>query len=201
MAKEVQMQTEQSKKQRKMMAGRILPKRDFQKVLEHDKIYANTLSQWLEFLTIKQDILGKKCEKHLNPKTQTRDGIINNIDTLCEFGKTRVECLDLTAKLRIQNKLVEDKINHYENVFMPQYKREIEEMQEGFDKYMDRAIELISVKDVPHLHHEITEKTKQELDWWNHLEASQRKEDEYKLLIFKPLKRLINALDGLEENK
>ena len=27
-----------------------------------------------------------------------------------------------------------------------------------------------------------------------------RKEDEYRVLIHKPLKRLINALDGLEEN-
>lgn len=201
MGKEIKLQTEEQKHERNMMAGRILPKRDFKKVLEHDKIYANTLSHWLEFMTIKQDILSKKCEKHLNPTTQTRDGIIDNIDMLCEFGETRVSCLDITAKVRIQNKLVEDKINHYENVFMPQYKKEVKEMNEGFDKYMKRAEDLIAVKDVPYLHHEITEKTKLELDWWNHLKSSQRKEDEYKLLIFKPLKRLINALDGLEENK
>ena len=60
MSKEIKLQTEKQKEERKMMAGRILPKRDFLKVLEHDKIYANTLSQWLEFLTIKQDILSKK---------------------------------------------------------------------------------------------------------------------------------------------
>ncbi len=188
-------------KERHTMAGKILPKRDFLKVIEHDKIYSNTLSQWLEFLTIKQDILGKKCQKHLNPKTQTRDGIINNIDTLCEFGKTRVECLDLTARVRIQNKLVSDKLNHYENVFLPQFNKEIEEMKEGFDGFYARAKELVAVKKVKPLHNEITEKVKMELMWWDELKASDRNDDEYKLLLYKPLKRLINALDGLEENK
>ena len=200
MAKEIKLQTKQQQEERKMMAGRILPKRDFLKVLEHDKIYANTLSQHLEFLTIKQDILSKKCAKHLNPKTQTRDGIIDNIDMLCDFTKTRIDCLDLTAKLRIQNKLVEDKMNHFDNVFIPQFNKEVEEMKKDFDKYMKRALDLIAVEKVKPLHHEITEKTKLEIAWWNQLKASQRKEDEYKLLIFKPLKRLINALDGLEAN-
>lgn len=198
MGKEIKLQTKEQNKERNLMAGRIIPKRDFNKVLEHDKLYSNTLSQWLEFLTIKQDILGKKCEKHLNAKTQTRDGIINNIDLLCEFAETRVNCLDLTAKLRIQNKLIEDKINHYENVFLPQYNKEVKEMNDGFDKYMKRAEDLVAMKDVPSIHHEIYEKTKLELDWWNHLKPSQRQEDEYKLLIFKPIKRLINSLDSLQ---
>jgi len=187
-------------KERNTMVGKILPKRDFQKVIEHDKIYSNSVSQHLEFLTIKQDILSKKCEKLLNPKTQTRGGIIDNIDMLCDFTKTRIDCLDTNAKLRIQNKLVLDKVNHYEQIFIPQYNKEVEEMNKGFKDVMEKANLLANAKEVVPLYAEITDKVREELYWFNGLSKEDKVYEEYMLLVFKPLKRLINAKEGLELN-
>jgi len=75
-----------SKKQEKeteILAKRILPKTDFEKVIEHDKLYYNTLNQALEFNIIKQDILGKKCQKII--ASQTREKIIDNINLLTDW--------------------------------------------------------------------------------------------------------------------
>ena len=72
-----------SKKQEKeteILANRIMPKTDFIKVIEHDKIYYNTMNQALEFHLIKQDFLASKCNAILSK--QTRQDIIKNINIL-----------------------------------------------------------------------------------------------------------------------
>jgi hypothetical protein len=199
MGKEIKLSKEESR-DRKSMIGKILPKRDFEKVIEHDKIYANSISQYLEFLLIKQDILSKKCESVLNPDTQTREGIIKNIDALCEFGKTRLECLDLKAHLIIQNKLVSDKTSHHKEIFLPQYNIEIEEMKKGFDEYFTKANTLVNEKKTLPIHQEIKRKVELELLWFNDIKEKDMN-DEYKLMVFKPLRRLMNALDNIDKNK
>ena len=199
MGKEIKLSKEESR-DRKSMIGKILPKRDFEKVIEHDKIYANSISQYLEFLLIKQDILSKKCESVLNPDTQTREGIIKNIDALCEFGKTRLECLDLKAHLIIQNKLVSDKTSHHKEIFLPQYNKEIEEMKKGFDEYFTKATTLVKEKKTLPIHQEIKRKVELELLWFNDIKEKDMN-DEYKLMVFKPLRRLMNALDNIDKNK
>jgi hypothetical protein len=199
MGKEIKLSKEESR-ERKTMIGKILPKRDFEKVIEHDKVYANSISQYLEFLLIKQDILSKKCESALNPATQTREGIIKNIDALCELGKTRLECLDLKAHLIIQNKLVSDKTSHHHEIFLPQYNEEVEEMNKGFDEYFERAKKLVNEKKTLPIHQEIKRKVGLELLWFNDIKAKDMN-DEYKLMVFKPLRRLINALDNIDNNK
>ena len=52
------------------MNGRLLPNQDFQKVIEHDKIYSQALSEKLEFNAIKEDILNKKCSMILARQTK-----------------------------------------------------------------------------------------------------------------------------------
>ncbi len=99
--------SKQEKKETDILAKRILPKTDFKKVIEHDKIYYNALTQHLEFSVIKADILQEKVEEIL--KNQTKEKIKDNIDMLCDFSKTRLDCLDLKAKQHIQQKLIEDK--------------------------------------------------------------------------------------------
>lgn len=55
--------TDKEQKETEILSERIMPKTDFLKVMEHDKLYYNTLNQALEFNVIKQDILGEQCQE------------------------------------------------------------------------------------------------------------------------------------------
>jgi hypothetical protein len=54
--------SEKEQNETEILSKRIMPKTDFEKVIEHDKLYYNTLNQALEFNLIKQDILTKTCQ-------------------------------------------------------------------------------------------------------------------------------------------
>jgi hypothetical protein len=189
---------ELSKKQEKeteILANRIMPKTDFEKVIEHDKLYFNTLNQALEFNVVKQDILGKQCQRIL--ANQTRELVTENINLLCEWAETQVKVLDMKGKLRIQQKLVEDKEIHFENVFMPQFNKELEEASKNYVQTIKDARELIKLN--REYFEEINEKLVYELSWWDKTTAEQKLNDEYIIQIYKPLKRLINAYRQKEE--
>lgn len=189
---------ELSKKQQKeteILANRIMPKTDFEKIIEHDKLYYNTLNQALEFNIIKQDILGKKCQRIL--ANQTRESIIENINLLCDWAETQVKVLDMKGKVRIQQKLVEDKEIHFENVFMPQFNKELEEATKNYVETIKTARELSELN--KEYFEDITEKLIYELTWWDKTNAEQKKNEEYIIQIYKPLKRLINAYRQKEE--
>jgi hypothetical protein len=189
---------ELSKKQQKeteILANRIMPKTDFEKVIEHDKLYFNTLNQALEFNAVKQDILGKQCQRIL--ANQTRELVTENINLLCEWAETQVKVLDMKGKLRIQQKLVEDKEIHFENVFMPQFNKELEEASKNYVQTIKDARELMKLN--REYFEEINEKLVYELSWWDKTTAEQKLNDEYIIQIYKPLKRLINAYRQKEE--
>ena len=111
--------SEKEQKETEILSKRIMPKTDFEKVIEHDKMYYNTLNQALEFNLIKQDILSKTCQKII--ANQTKDSIEANINVLTEWAENQVKVLDFQGKLRIQQKLIEDKETHFQNVFMTQF--------------------------------------------------------------------------------
>jgi len=188
-----------SKKQEKeteVLAKRIMPKTDFLKVIEHDKLYYNTMNQALEFNLVKQDILGNKCKPIL--ARQTREDIVKHINTLTEWAETQVKVLDIQGKLRIQQKLIEDKEMHFENVFLPQFNKELEEAKENFDNTLKNAREFISNNREGV--ESIKEKINYELTWWDKCSKEQQSNEEYIVQIYKPLKRLLNAYDN-EKNK
>lgn len=181
-----------------ILANRMLPKRDFEKVIEHDKVYANSLNKHIEFLTIKNDILGKKSQEVL--ANQTREGIVKNIDTLCGWTESHIQLLDYTAKQRIQQKLVDDKVNHFENVFLPQYNKEIKESEENFNTTLKLAQDRADKKEKGF--EELLSKINMELTWWGKVDLKTKANEEIKLQLYKPLKRLNSAYDRLEkENK
>lgn len=188
-----------SKKQEKeteVLAKRIMPKTDFLKVIEHDKLYYNTMNQALEFNLVKQDILGNKCKPIL--ARQTREDIVKHINTLTEWAETQVKVLDIQGKLRIQQKLIEDKQMHFENVFLPQFNKELEEAKENFDNTLKNAREFISNNREGV--ESIKEKINYELTWWDKCSKEQQSNEEYIVQIYKPLKRLLNAYNN-EQNK
>lgn len=190
--------TKKQEKETEILAKRIMPKTDFEKIITHDKTYYNVLNQALEFNMVKQDILSKKYQKVI--KNQNKQEITKNIDMLVDFAETSLKILDYQAKLRIQQKLVEDKEMHFENVFLPQFKKESKEAKENFIKVMSRAKEI--VKENNNKFESVIEKINYELAWWNKVDAKNQKNEEYIIQVYKPLKRILANYDKkLEELK
>ena len=187
-------------KETEILSKRIMPKTDFEKVIEHDKLYFNTLNQALEFNIVKQDILGKKCQLIL--ANQTKKVIEENINLLAEWAETQVKVLDMQGKLRIQQKLIEDKETHFKNVFMPQFTKEAKEATENSREIFDKVQSCIDAEKEEL--QDIVHKMSYELAWWNKCSDEQQKNEEFIIQIYKPLKRLVSAYDDkvkeLEEN-
>ena len=183
--------SEKEQRETEILSKRIMPKTDFEKVIEHDKLYYNTLNQALEFNIVKQDILGKVCQKLL--ANQTKDSIEANINTLTDWAETQLKVLDFQGKLRIQQKLIEDKETHFKNVFMPQFEKESKEAKENSKALFDKVQncydeEREDMKDILH-------KMSYELGWWNKCSEEQQKNEEFLIQIYKPLKRLVSAYE------
>ncbi len=183
--------SEKEQRETEILSKRIMPKTDFEKVIEHDKLYFNTLNQALEFNLVKQDILGKKCQMILS--NQTKKLIEDNINLLTDWAETQLKVLDMQGKLRIQQKLIEDKETHFKNVFMPQFNKEAKEAKENSKALFDKVQscydeEREDMKDILH-------KMSYELAWWNKCSEEQQKNDEFLIQIYKPLKRLVSAYE------
>ena len=176
-------------KQTDILAHRIMPKSDFLKVMEHDQLYWNTLNEQFEFNVIKADILGKDCQQIIN--NQTKELITKNIDKLTEWSNTKVLVLDLKGKLKIQEKLIEDKKVHYENVFLPQFQKEAKEAKENWSKIEKQANELLKKEEEGF--EGILHKILFELTWWSKVEKKNQNNEEFIVQIYKPIKRLLGA--------
>lgn len=188
-------------KETEILANRIMPKTDFLKVVEHDKLYYNTLNEALEYNVIKQDVLGTKVANIL--KKQTKALITDNISMLCDYAETKLKVLDFKGKLNIQRKLIEDKELHFENVFLPQFNKESKEAKENLKPIMNRANKIL--KDNEKEFESIINKINFELTWWSKCDGVKKKNEEYMVQIYKPLKRLVSAYDKraneIEEEK
>ena len=190
--------TKKEKKETEILAKRIMPKTDFEKIITHDKTYYNALNQALEFNLVKQDIMSRKYGVFM--KNQNKEEITKNIDFLVDFAETSVKIMDLQAKLRIQQKLVEDKEMHYENVFLPQFKKESKEAKENFIKVKARAEQIVKENDKKF--ESLIDKINYEFAWWNKVDKESKKNEEYIIQIYKPLKRILANYDKkVEEMK
>jgi hypothetical protein len=192
--------SQKEEKETEILSKRIMPKTDFEKIIEHDKLYFNTLNQALEFNLIKQNILGATCQKLM--ANQTIDSIEANIHTLTDWAETQLKVLDMQGKLRIQQKLIEDKETHFQNVFMPQFIKESKDAKEHSREIFDKVQDCIDSEKEEFK--EIVHKMRYELAWWNKCSEEQQKNDEFLIQIYKPLKRLVSAYEDrakeIEEN-
>ena len=183
--------TENEKKETEILSKRIMPKTDFEKVIEHDKLYYNTLNQALEFNLVRQDILGSLCQKLI--ANQTKESIEENIDMLTDWAETQLKVLDYQGKLRIQQKLIDDKETHFKNVFMPQFLKESKEAKENFKQVFKKVRELLQTEGKGF--EDILKKMVYELSWWEKCSKEQQANEEFLIQIFKPLKRLLSAYE------
>jgi len=194
MAKEIKL-NKKEQKETEILAKRILPKTDFEKVIEHDKLYYNTLNQALEFNIIKQDILGEKCRKVLS--NQTREKIVSNIDLLTDWAETQLKVLDMKGKLRVQQVLIDDKVSHFENVFLPQFEKEANEAKANLESSLVKANEILEANE--EYFEDICRKINYELTWWEKVPSDSKKNEEYIVQIYKPIKRLLSAYEQKKE--
>jgi len=183
--------SEKEQKETEILSKRIMPKTDFEKVIEHDKLYYNTLNQALEFNIVKVDILGKVCQKLI--ANQTKESIEANINTLTEWAETQVKVLDLQGKLRIQQKLIEDKETHFKNVFMPQFTKEASEATQNSKEVFEKV--KVCIDENKEEYKDILHKMTYELAWWNKCTKEQQNNEEFLIQIYKPLKRLLSAYE------
>ena len=172
----------------------LLPKRDFLAMMEHDKTYYTAMEQELEYKVIKVDILSKKVKPVV--ASQDRNKIISNINDMCDFAETQRELYDLKGKLLSQSKLIEDKQNHYDYVFLPQYKKELKECNENFEKTLKRVKEIGTIGMITgEEYKDIIDKILFEIEVYDCLDKKQQSNEEYQLNSYKPMKRLISAYD------
>ena len=172
----------------------LLPKRDFLAMMEHYKTYFTAMEQELEYKVIKVDILSKKVKPVV--ASQDRKKIISNINDMCDFAETQRELYDLKGKLLSQSKLIEDKQNHYDYVFLPQYKKELKECNENFEKTLKRVKEIGTMGMITgEEYKDIIDKILFEIEVYDCLDKKQQSNEEYQLNSYKPMKRLISAYD------
>jgi len=188
----------------KQIADAVLPRRDFEAMMTHDKTYYGGLEVELEYKMIKVDILRKKVKPIVDSKDRNR--VISNINDLCDFAETQRQLYDIKGKLLSQSKLIEDKQNHYDYVFLPQYEKELKECKENFKKTLKKVKEISTMgMMLGEEYKDIIEKILFELEVFDCLDKKQRDNEEYKLNSYKPMKRLIAAygkkVEEMEEKK
>ena len=88
--------SKKEEKETEILSKRIMPKTDFLKVVEHDKLYYNTLNEALEYNIIKQDILGNKVAKIL--AKQTKELITDSIQVLCDYAETKLKAVKIQKR-------------------------------------------------------------------------------------------------------
>ena len=178
----------------KQASNAILPRRDFEAMMTHDKTNYRAMERELEYKLIKLDILSKIVKPVVESKDRKK--IKSNINSLCEFAEIQRELYDIKGKLLSQAKLVEDKQNHYDYVFLPQYEKELKESNEKFADTLKRAKEISTMlMIVGEEYKDIIEKILFELEVYDCLDKKQQSNEEFLLNCYKPMKRLIGAYD------
>ena len=184
------------------MNGRILPITDFKKVIEHDKIYLGTLQSLQANLSLYERLLAQK----LTPIKNDDDKRYKRAKEFVEWDEVKIKLYDVRGMIETHNKLINDKLFHFENIAKKQFDKECEEMKDGeFEKVFETAssiannlVELNLSEDCKTIKSEI----KDELYWYSQLEDEHKNDMEYKLYLFKAIRRLSNAFnDKLEQNK
>jgi len=188
-----------NKDEKATMKDRILPIRDFTKVIEHDKIYLGTLQSLQSNLSLHERNISQK----LIPIMNDQDKRLKRAKEFVEWDEVKLKLYDIRGMIESHNTLINDKLFHLQNIALPQYEKEVKEMnEEGFEKQLELSKSIVSEK-----HKELNSKCEtikselvDELHWFDVLDDQNKNEDEYKLFLFKAIRRLNNAFtDSLKE--
>lgn len=174
------------------MKNRILPIRDFKKVIEHDKIYLGTLQSLQANLSLHERNLSQK----LIPLMNDQDKRLKRAKEFVEWDEIKIKMYDVRGQIESHNTLINDKNFHFDNIAVPQYQKEVKEMKEqGFVKEYKLSESIVSEKhkDLDAKCETIKSEIKDELYWFEHLEDKNKSDEEYQLFLFKAIRRLNKA--------
>lgn len=183
------------------MKDRILPIRDFKKVIEHDKIYLGTLQSLQGNLSLLEQSIGQKLIPIMNNQEQR----FKRAKEFVQWDETKIKLFDIRGQIEAHNTLINDKIFHFDNIALPQFKKEVKEMnEEGFEKQYEIANGIISgnhKEDLSEKEETIKSELADELYWYSQLEEHNKNDEEYKLFLFKAIRRLNNTFKAEQEKK
>lgn len=117
----------------------ILPKQHFQQQIDADKMY-------LQKLTNYHNALIKKIDCIKAHKIHTDYYKVKNVDEDLELSKHELESYEITTKIFVTTKALEEKIRHNKEVFLPFYENEIKECEKNWNKI---HFEIVKIKDHP----------------------------------------------------
>jgi len=157
------------------------PKGDFKQVIENDKAYLQSLKNVIQAGAV-------KLNKYV------KDG--READYSC--AKLQIEMLDFVAKMKVQENIIQDKEQHYFNIFLPKYENELKEASENFEAEMG-LINTILETDKSELEGKslkIYQAIEHEIEKYNEYKKVYGNEVEYKRQMYLMFKRLRTAYES-----
>lgn len=152
----------------------IAPKKKMEESIENDTRYLMALGAFIQ-----------SAEKMMNRYKKAGDDY--------NMNKIQLEIFDAVGKLQANQGLVNDKMLHYEKVFLPMYEKDMKECGENFERVLSecRLIdERVSATDEQN---KIASFIKLELQ--NYEDSELKNDEEFILHTYKILKRLQNKMN------
>lgn len=156
------------------------PKGDFKQVIENDKAYLQSLKNVIQAGAVKLNKyvqMGKEAEY--------------------SCAKLQIEMLDFVAKLKVQENIIQDKEQHYFNIFLPKYENELKEASENFEAELV-LIDIILKTEKSVLvgkSMKIYQAIEHEIEKYNEYKKVYENEVEYKRQMYLMFKRLRTAYE------
>ena len=147
------------------------PKEDFDKSMQNHTFYVELL---------------KELHKELNLKVKKGKGY--------QLAKNKVELFDLATKLDNQIRILNDKVNHYNNHFLPMYNKELDDCKNNFKATYEEAMKIVSENS--NNKGEVFDKIKDILADYHQLKMEDQNHIEIQNVLYKDLKMLIGFKNG-----
>jgi len=158
----------------------IAPKRKMEESIENDTRYLMALGSFIQ-----------AAEKMMKRYEKAGDEY--------NMAKVQLEIFDSVGKLQANQGLVNDKMLHYEKVFLPMYEKDMKECGENFEKVLSDCRLVNDSVSATDEENKIAQYIKQELN--NYEDSELKNDEEFILHTYKILKRLQNKLSDAQMTK
>lgn len=158
----------------------IAPKRKMEESIENDTRYLMALSSFIQ----SAEKMMKRYEKAGDDYNMT---------------KIQLEIFDAVGKLQANQGLVNDKMLHFEKVFLPMYEKDMKECGENFERVLSDCRAVHESASATDEENKIASFIKLEVN--NYEESELKNDEEFILHTYKILKRLQNKLTDAQMTK
>lgn len=156
----------------------IAPKKKMEESIENDTRYLIALSGFI-----------KSAEKMMKRYEKSGDDY--------NMNKIQLEIFDAVGKLQANQNLVNDKMLHYEKVFLPKYEHDMNEMKEKFDSILNHCRDVSTNNNTNNEDElKVIGFISKEIEVYDNSEL--KEDDEFKLHTYKILSRLYNKYNEIQ---